>query len=161
MYIPFNAKQVFGLTAKTLTKRMKNYYQDQRFDETVYLQLLKCFQLRARLSSAAEFPSACFQAELTQIYQKEEWSLWQLRFFIDLKHFFSLHQWLLLKRRYLAKVRQLGLMLLCRIKQIKKVRSEFGSKILEMAKALFNVRVLVNLKKKLKSLFENKLNNSS
>ena len=81
MYIPFNAKQVFGLTAKTLTKRMKNYYQDQRFDETIYLQLLKCFQLRVRLSSAAEFPSACFQAELTQIYQKEEWSLWQLRFF--------------------------------------------------------------------------------
>ena len=157
MYIPFNDKQVFGLTAKTLTKRMKNYYQDQRFDETIYLQLLKCFQLRARLSQAVEFPDACFQVELTQIYQKEKWSLWQLRFF---GHFFSLHQWLLLKRRYLAKVRQLGFVILYRLKKNENVKNDAVIKILKMANTIFNVRVLVDLKKKLKSLFENKLNNS-
>ncbi|MDT2705997.1 hypothetical protein [Enterococcus dispar] len=160
MYIPFNDKQVFGLTAKTLTKRMKNYYQDQRFDETIYLQLLKCFQLRARLSQAVEFPDACFQVELTQIYQKEKWSLWQLRFFGDLKHFFSLHQWLLLKRRYLAKVRHLGFVILYRLKKNENVKNDAVIKILKMANTIFNVRVLVDLKKKLKSLFENKLNNS-
>lgn len=162
MYCPFSAKQVFGLTAKTLTKRIKTYYQGEEFDERIYLQLLKCFQIREYLAQTPEFPAACFARELAEIYTKEEWSLWQLKFFYDLKRFFAAKNWVLFSKRYITKIRQLGYALVSCLKINQKTRVKVGqNKSAEILTTLFNVRVLARLKNKLKSLFENKLNNSS
>ncbi|BCA84557.1 hypothetical protein EsVE80_00800 [Enterococcus saigonensis] len=162
MDIPFSDKQVFCLSAKNLTKYIKTYYKDDNFDEIIYVQLLKCFQLRECLAKTIEFPRACFAVELAEIYAHAKWNLWQLKFFYDLKHFFARQDWLMLMKCYRVKVKQLGLAVL---NYLKLTQSNFSSAKQVLTGRFFivqfNVRVLVDLKNKLKSLFDNKLNNSS